>query len=120
SNGGRISAPDENEEKDRCEEDRVAALSADAGATKSGQHQASREGDVKPGDHEEMVKPAAPVPRYHPAVELRRSSEEERGEGAAHVAIERFPSGAGRRERAVEQEVRQRQMRERGPRRPAD
>ena len=106
---GRIGAADEDEEEDGREEHGVAALSTDARQPEPGEHEARRETDVQPGDHEQMVKPAAPVSRDHPAVELRRPAQEERVERPADVAIERLAAGALRREAAVEKPVRERQ-----------
>src|SRR5439155_5180187 len=120
SNRGGVRAPDENEENDRDEQDGVAALSRDGRESESAENQSRSQRDVKAEDHQEMVKPTPTVAGNHPAVELRRAAEKKRGERAADVSIEPLSPGAGRRKGPVEEEVRDREQRERGSPGPTD
>ena len=110
AHGRRVRAAHEDDDGDRREKRRVARLAADARGAKHPEHEAGGEGDVKPRDDEQVVEPAAPVARDHPAVELRSASEKKRRERASHVALE---GGVARGKPREEEAVRPLEERER-------
>ena len=98
----------------------VPPLAGDPREREEPEDHSSRHHDVEPRHHEEVVEPASPVRRDHPAIQLGRAPEDQRAQGAADVSLERVSALAHRRQPAGQPPVGNSQHREERARSPLD